>query len=303
MPSFTFVSTANAFVLRGATPVFVDVRADTLNLDETLVEAAITDRTRAIVPVHYGGVACEMDALAERRRRPRPARDRGRGAGTRAPRSTAGRSARSASSRRSASTRRRTSSAARAARWSSTTRRWSERAEIIREKGTNRRAFFRGQVDKYTWVDIGSSFPPSELAAAFLWAQLERFDWLNDAARGGVGALPRGLRAARARRCAAAADRPGGRAAQRAPLLPAAARRGSAAAADRGARARVGSPAVFHYVPLHSARPPGGASAARPASFPVTDDVSARLVRLPLWIGMTDAQIDHVITSVQQILG
>ena len=130
MPSYTFVSTANAFALRGARPVFVDIREDTLNLDERLVEAAITPRTRAICVVHYAGVACEMDAIL--------AIISGEGGALLAREGDL-----------------------------------AERAEIIREKGTDRSRFFRGQVDKYTWVDIGSSYLPSELVAAFLAAQVE----------------------------------------------------------------------------------------------------------------------------------
>ncbi len=173
IPDFTFVSTVNAFVLRGAKPVFVDVRPDTLNLDESKLEAAITPRTKAIVPVHYAGVGCEMDSIMEIARRHNIAvvednahglfgKYKGKYLGT---------------------------FGAMATQSFHETKNFScgeggallindpalaERAEIIREKGTNRSRFFRGQVDKYTWVDIGSSYLPSDLLAAFLYAQFEQ---------------------------------------------------------------------------------------------------------------------------------
>ncbi len=173
MPSYTFVSTANAFVLRGAIPVFVDIREDTLNIDEQLIEQAITERTRAIVPVHYAGVACEMDAILELARRYDLAivedaaqgvmsRYKGRALGSigdlgaysfhETKNVISGEGGALLVNRQSL----------------------SQRAEIIREKGTDRSQFFRGEVDKYTWQLPGSSFLPGELIAAFLWAQLEQ---------------------------------------------------------------------------------------------------------------------------------
>ncbi len=177
MPSFTFVSTANAFVLRGATPVFVDIRPDTLNIDETQIEAAITPRTKAIVPVHYAGVGCEMDAImaiAERHGL-LVIEDAAQGVMRRL-QGPAARSHRRTSRRCQLPRDQERHLPAKAARCSSTTRGCVERAEIIWEKGTNRSQFFRGQVDKYTWVDVGSSYLPSEIVAAFLWAQLEEAD-------------------------------------------------------------------------------------------------------------------------------
>jgi dTDP-4-amino-4,6-dideoxygalactose transaminase len=178
MPSYTFVSTANAFVLRGAVPVFVDIRADTLNIDETLIEDAITSRTRAIAVVHYAGVGCEMDtimAIAERHRllviedaaqgimaayRNRPLGSLGH-LGTLSFHETkniiSGEGGALLVNRMDL----------------------VGRAEVLREKGTNRSQFFRGQVDKYTWVDLGSSYLPSELIGAFLWAQLEEAEAIN----------------------------------------------------------------------------------------------------------------------------
>ena len=175
MPSYTFVSTANAFVLRGAVPVFVDVRADTLNIDERLIEAAITPRTRAIVVVHYAGVACEMDAIMAIARRHSLlvvedaaqallATYKGRKLGTIG----------SLGCISFHETKNLISGEGGALLVND--ERLIERAEIVREKGTNRSRFLRGEVDKYTWVDIGSSFLPSELVAAFLEAQLAHAD-------------------------------------------------------------------------------------------------------------------------------
>ena len=221
MPSFTFSSTATAFVLRGATPVFVDVRADTLNLDETLVADAITDRTRALVPVHYGGVACAMDALMktagehglhviEDAAHALGATLDGRLLGT--------------YGELSALSFHETKNVICGEGGALVVNdpALAERAEIVHEKGTNRRAFFRGQVDKYTWVDTGSSFLASELAAAFLWAQLERVEWLNDQRVAVWERYHEGFEQLEANGAPAPAGRSRRRAAQRAPLLPAA---------------------------------------------------------------------------------
>jgi dTDP-4-amino-4,6-dideoxygalactose transaminase len=172
-PAFTFVSTANAGgAARRAVPVFVDVRPDTLNLDERLFEAAITPRTRAIIVVHYAGVACEMDADPRRRGAPRPGGDRGQRA--RSVRRYRGRPLGSLRGDVGAQLPRDQEPVVRRRRGAAPQRpALVERAEIIREKGTNRTRFFRGEVDKYTWVDIGSSYLPSDLLAAYLWAQLE----------------------------------------------------------------------------------------------------------------------------------
>src|SRR5215204_6264069 len=182
MPSYTFVSTANAFVLRGATPVFVDIRDDTLNLDEGIVAAAVTPRTRAIVPVHYAGVGCAMDVLQsiadrhglviiEDAAQAVGATWRGRPLGAvgdlgcfsfhETKNVVSGEGGALLVNRET----------------------FIERAEIIREKGTNRSRFFRGQVDKYTWVDLGSSFLPSDILAAFLYAQLENMDLITNKRR------------------------------------------------------------------------------------------------------------------------
>src|SRR5512134_2741192 len=173
LPDFTFVSTVNAFVLRGARPVFLDIRPDTLNLDETQLEAALTPRTRAIVPVHYAGVGCEMDSILEIAARQHVAvvednahglfgKYKGKYLGTFG----------SLASQSFHETKNFTSGEGGALLVNDPS--LAERAEIIREKGTNRARFFRGQVDKYTWVDIGSSYLPSDILAAYLFAQFEQ---------------------------------------------------------------------------------------------------------------------------------
>jgi dTDP-4-amino-4,6-dideoxygalactose transaminase len=172
MPSFTFVSTANAFVLRGATPVFVDIRKDTLNINEQLIEAAITKRTKAIVPVHYAGVSCEMDTIMDiaRRHHLLVIEDAAQGILS----SYKGRQLGSIGDIGCLSfheTKNIISGEGGALLLNNDL--FSKRAEIIREKGTNRTEFMRGEVSKYSWVDVGSSFLPGELTAAFLWAQLQ----------------------------------------------------------------------------------------------------------------------------------
>jgi dTDP-4-amino-4,6-dideoxygalactose transaminase len=297
MPSFTFASTATAFVLRGATPVFVDVREDTLNLDERLVERAISRRTKAIVAVHYAGVACEMGELG------RIAQDRGlvliEDAAQAFGASYDGRPLASLGALAALSfheTKNVISGEGGALVVNDPA--LVERAEILLEKGTNRRAFYRGQVDKYTWVDVGSSFLASEMTAAFLWAQLERAEWIT-AQRLEVWD--------RYHKALAELDRAG---ALRQPFVPSSAGHNahmyylvlpSEARRDKVMKdlAADGVTAVFHYVPLHSS--PAGRRFGRPAGdLPVTDHVSDALLRLPLWIGMTDEHVEHVVDSVRR---
>lgn len=179
MPSYTFVSTANAFVLRGAVPVFVDIRPDTMNLDETLVEDAVTDRTKAIVPVHYAGVACEMDTISElaQRRGLYVIEDAAQGVMA----SYKGRPLGSIGDFGCYSFHEtKNYSMGEGGALLIRDGKYIEPAEIIREKGTDRSKFYRGQIDKYTWVDHGSSYLPSELNAAYLLAQLEKADEINE---------------------------------------------------------------------------------------------------------------------------
>jgi dTDP-4-amino-4,6-dideoxygalactose transaminase len=287
MPSFTFVSTANAFVLRGGVPVFVDVREDTLNIDESKVEAAITPRTKAIVVVHYAGIACELDRLREiaRRHRLLLIEDAAQALGA----AYRGRPLGSFGELAAVSfheTKNLISGEGGALILNSDD--LVERAEIIREKGTNRSKFFRGEVDKYTWVDIGSSFLPSDILAAFLWAQLEAGDAIHAARH----ALWR-----RYHEAFAEAERTGLARRPIVPpeaspnahtyflLLPDAARRTQFIQSLR----REEVYAVFHYVPLHSS-PAGRKYGRTSGGMAVTDAMSERLVRLPLWIGLESLQ-------------
>ena len=291
MPSFTFVSTANAFVIRGATPVFVDIRPDTLNLDETLVETAITPRTRAIVVVHYAGVGAEMDALLQTAARHSLAvgedaaqglmstyKERPLGAigsyGTLSFHET------------------KNIVCGEGGALLVGDRAQVARAEIVREKGTNRSRFLRGEIDKYTWVDVGSSYLPGEILAAFLYAQMEQADEITrrrlaiwDAYHSAFADLER-------------------KEIVRRPVVPAYCRHNAhiyyLLVRDHAERNRVlaelkerGIGALFHYVPLHSS--PAGRKFGRCAtSMEVTDDLSGRLIRLPLWLGVEPFQAEVV---------
>ena len=295
MPSYTFVSTANAFVLRGATPVFVDIRPDTLNLDERLVEQAITARTRAIVPVHYAGVSCDMDAIGAIARRHGLAvvEDAAQGLGS----TYRGRALGTLGALGALSFHEtKNIIACEGGALLVNDPALVQRAEIIREKGTDRSRFFRGEVDKYTWQEVGSSFLPSELIAAFLWAQLEQAQEITrarlqlwDAYHQAVSGLEQeGL--------------------LRRPIVPAECGHNAhmyyvllAPHVDRDAvlthlKAQ-GIHSVFHYVPLHSS--PGGQRYARTSgNLPVTDEASGRLVRLPLWVGLGQEDILRIVDTL-----
>jgi dTDP-4-amino-4,6-dideoxygalactose transaminase len=285
MPSYTFVSTANAFALRGGVPVFVDIRPDTLNIDETRIEAAITPRTRAIVPVHYAGVSCEMDAIMEIAARHDLVviEDAAQGILS----TYKGRPLGSIGHMGTLSfheTKNIISGEGGALLVNDA--RFVERAEIIREKGTNRSQFFRGQVDKYTWVDIGSSYLPGEILAAFLWAQMEEADAITRRRLDLWASYHQWLaaveRAGRVRRPIIPLDC-GHNAHMYYLLLPDAASRSAFIARLKA----VDIHTVFHYVPLHAS--PMGKRVARTAgSMPHTEALSERLVRLPLWAGLEE---------------
>lgn len=298
MPSYTFVSTANVFVLRGGIPVFVDIRPDTLNIDETLIEAAITPRTRAIVPVHYAGVGCEMDTIMDiaARHNLLVIEDAAQGIMS----SYKGRPLGSIGHMAALSfheTKNIISGEGGALLINDD--RFVERAEIIREKGTNRSQFFRGQVDKYTWVDIGSSYLPSEIIAAFLWAQMEEAEDITqrrletwDLYHQEFSQLEQSGGASR-------------------PVIPSDCRHNAhmyyllmpnlekrTSLIEQLKKAKVN--AVFHYVPLHSS--PAGLRYGRSSGdLSVTNLVSDRLVRLPLWVGMLPAQVHQVADAVESI--
>jgi dTDP-4-amino-4,6-dideoxygalactose transaminase len=298
MPSFTFVSTANAFVLRGAVPVFVDIRPDTMNIDETKIEAAITEKTKAIVPVHYAGVGCEMDTIMAiaRKHNLLVIEDAAQGIMS----TYKGRPLGSIGHLGAFSfheTKNIISGEGGALLINDPA--FAERAEVIREKGTNRSQFFRGQVDKYTWVDVGSSYLPGELIAAFLWAQMEEADvitkrrldaWTNyHQWFASQEQIEKVLRPVVPRECVHNAH-------MYYLLLPS-----LAARTDFIERLKVkGVHSVFHYVPLHSA-PRGQATGRTHGSLEVTDDISDRLVRLPLWVGIEE-HLPHVMQVVLESL-
>lgn len=294
MPSFTFVSTANAFVLRGAVPVFVDIRADTLNIDEAQIEAAITPRTKAICVVHYAGVACEMDAIMAL------ARHHGllviEDAAQAISSTYKGRPLGSIGELGALSfheTKNVISGEGGALLVNDEA--YIARAEIIREKGTNRSKFFRGQVDKYTWVDIGSSYLPSEIIAAFLAAQLDESDriyarrmaiwdryhsWAEPYEHQGVLRRP-----IVPENCTHNAH-------MYYLLLPSMEARTNFIASLK--QRDIG--AVFHYIPLHSS-PAGQRYGRAHGELPVTNDISERLVRLPFWIGLEDHMTEVLNTA------
>jgi dTDP-4-amino-4,6-dideoxygalactose transaminase len=296
MPSYTFVSTANAFALRGARIVFVDIRPDTMNIDETRIEAAITPQTKAIVPVHYAGVGCEMDEimlLAEKyglfviedAAQGMMSRYKGRPLGT-----IGHLGAYSFHETKNYT------SGGEGGLLIINDSRFTERAEIIREKGTNRSQFFRGMVDKYSWVDIGSSYLPSELQSAYLWGQLEMAEAIN---------------ADRLASWLAYRDKLGPLAAAGVIELPVVtetcehnAHMFYVKVKDLEERTALLAQcrqdeiwAVFHYVPLHSA--PAGLKYGRFSGRDIhTTSQSERLIRLPLYYGITGEEIDTVCAKI-----
>ncbi|ROZ79126.1 dTDP-4-amino-4,6-dideoxygalactose transaminase [Ramlibacter sp. WS9] len=300
MPSYTFVSTANAFVLRGGVPVFVDIRTDTLNLDEALIEAAITPRTRAIAVVHYAGVACEMDTIMAIARKYGLAvvEDAAQGVMS----TYKGRALGSIGQFGAYSfheTKNVISGEGGALLVNDPA--LNLRAEIIREKGTDRSRFFRGETDKYTWQEVGSSFLPGELIAAFLWAQLEQADRITQAR---LAAWDRyherlkGLQESGAVRRPAVPEGCVHNAHMYYLVLSPQIDRQHVL--DRFKSASIA--AVFHYVPLHSS--PAGLRYGRAhGSLEVTEAVSERLIRLPLWSGLTETQQEFVIKILSEAVG
>lgn len=299
MPSYTFVSTANAFVLRGATPVFVDIRPDTLNLDERLIEEAITKKTKAIVPIHYGGIAAEMGEIMDiaKRHGLMVVEDAAQGLMAAYKGVPLG-SIAHLGAYSFHETKNVISGEGGALVVNEPE--FVQRAEIVREKGTNRSRFFRGEVDKYTWEDIGSSFLPGEIVAAFLWAQLQVAQNIT---------LER-LRLWRIYHDAFANLE--NRAILRRPIVPEWCSHNGhlyyVILSDVNERTRVlqalkddGIHAVFHYIPLHSS--PAGRRYGRAAGdLAVTDSVSVRLIRLPLWFGMNKDAQEKVIDTLQRAL-
>ena len=295
VPSFTFSSTVNAFLLRGARPRFVDVRADTLNLDETRLEPLMTSRTRAIVPVHYAGVGCEMDMILETARRHDVAvvEDNAHGlygAYKGRPLGTFG--ALAAQSFHET----KNINCGEGGALVINDARHAERAEILREKGTDRSRFFRGQVDKYTWVDTGSSYVPSDILAAYLFAQLEAAEQVQARRRRVWDLYATTLRAWAAERGIGLPFVPP-HCAQ--PyhmfyvLLPSLDER-QALIAHLKAQ---GILSVFHYLPLHLSEM-GRRFGGKPGDCPVTEDISDRLLRLPFYNDLSESDQARVVEAV-----
>ena len=295
MPAFTFVSTANSFVLRGAKIVFVDIRPDTMNIDENLIEAAITDKTKAIVPVHYAGVSCEMDkimAIAKKHNllviedaaQGVMSEYKGKSLGTIGDFGCY-----------SFHETKNYSSGGEGGAIICKNRDDFERAEIIREKGTDRSKFLRGQVDKYTWVDIGSSFLPSDINAAYLYSQLEVADQINDDRLHSWNLYYEGLKDIKQIEL---------------PYIPKECKHNAhmfyIKVKDLDERTKLikylkdhGIQAVFHYIPLHTS--PAGKKYGRFNGKDVyTTKESNRLIRLPMYYGLKEKDINKVINTIKK---
>ncbi|MBR5337274.1 MAG: dTDP-4-amino-4,6-dideoxygalactose transaminase [Lachnospiraceae bacterium] len=296
MPSYTFVSTADAFVLRGAVAVFVDIRPDTMNMDEKLIEAAITDKTKAIAPVHYAGVACEMDTIMDIADRHNLyvvedaaqgifAKYKGRPLGTIGDLGCI------------SFHETKNLSMGEGGALFIRDEKYIERAEIIREKGTNRSKFFRGQIDKYTWVDAGSSYLPGELNAAYLYAQLEAAEVINKARMDCWKRYKGNLEELSARGCIEL------------PFIPDECEHNAhmfyIKVKDIEERTRMidylmerDVYSVFHYIPLHSS--PAGKRLGRFAGEDIyTTRESERLIRLPMYYGLKLGQVDEICDKVR----
>jgi dTDP-4-amino-4,6-dideoxygalactose transaminase len=297
VPAFTFPSTANAFVLRGAKPVFADIRPDTLNIDESQIERHLSRRTKAIVVMHYAGVACELDAIVDlaRDRSIALVEDNAHGLFGKYKDRHLG------------------TFGCMAAQSFHETKNFTcgegggliinddslvARAEVIREKGTNRARFFRGEIDKYSWVDLGSSYAPSEILAAFLLAQLEKREEIQKL-RQNIWNFYAGRLRPWAERCEA-----------QLPVVPACAEQPyhmffvvMKSGDDRNrliAHLRqAGVQSAFHYVPLHLSGM-GRSFGGKEGACPVSERVSERLLRLPFYNGLTSPELEHVVETMQK---
>ncbi len=297
IPDFTFVSTVNAFVLRGAIPVFVDVRPDTLNLDESKLEAAITPRTRVIVPVHYAGVGCKMDAIMDiaNSHKVIVVEDNAHGLFGKYGNKYLGTFGSIASQSFHET---KNFSCGEGGALLINDPLLTERAEIIREKGTNRSRFFRGQVDKYTWVDIGSSYLPSDILAAFLYAQLEQREKIQSHRRRVWEIYQAGLQ-----------DWAEANGVQL-PTIPIDCEQAYhmfyMLLPDLESRQKLisflrerGIYSVFHYLPLHLSDM-GRKFGGQPGDCPVTERVSDQLIRLPFHNGLTSSDQEIVIDTIRE---
>lgn len=297
MPSYTFVSTADAFVLRGATAVFVDIRPDTMNIDETLIEQAITDKTKAIVPVHYAGVGCEMDTIMDIAKRHQLAvvEDAAQGV-----MSTYKGKALGTIGDFGCFSFHETKNYSMGEGGALLLRddKYIEDAEIIREKGTDRAKFFRGQVDKYTWVEAGSSYLPSDMNAAYLWAQLEKADEINENRLTSWNRYYEGLKELEEEGKIEL------------PYIPEYCEHNAhmfyVKAKDLEERTALISYlkendilAVFHYIPLHNA--PAGKKYGRfHGEDKYTTSESERIMRLPMYYGLKEEEIDKIVCCIKK---
>lgn len=296
-PSYTFVSTVNAFVLRGAKIVFVDIRPDTMNIDESLIEAAITEKTKAIIPVHYAGVACEMDKIMEIANKYNlyVIEDAAQGV-----MSTYKGKALGTIGNLGAYSFHETKnySMGEGGALLIDNKELAERAEIIREKGTDRSKFFRGQVDKYSWVDIGSSFLPSELNAAYLYAQLEEAEKINNDRLASWERYYNGLSELKDKGLIEL------------PVIPKECSHNAhmfyIKLKDLNERTKLinylkdnGIASVFHYIPLHSSK--AGIEFGRfHGEDRYTTIESERILRLPLYYGLKDTEVEKVVSSIKK---
>lgn len=299
MPSYTFVSTANAFVMRGAIPVFVDIREDTLNINERLIDAAITPRTKAIVPVHYAGVGCDMDAIMAiaKQYELSVVEDAAQGVMARYKGKILG-GIGDFGAYSFHETKNIISGEGGALLVNESN--LAERADIIREKGTNRSRFIRGEVDKYTWCEVGSSFLPSDMIAAFLWAQLEEAEEITQKRLAIWNYYHEQLLSLEATGII------------RRPIIPVDCQHNAhmyyVLLSPGIDRQKIlddlklnGIHAVSHYVPLHSS--PGGIRYGKThGDLPLTDSLSERIIRLPLWIGLSHQQLDRVVMHLESAI-
>lgn len=296
MPSYTFVSTANAFVLRGAKIVFVDVRPDTMNIDETKIEAAITDKTKAIVPVHYAGVSCEMDTIMDiaQRHNLYVVEDAAQGVMSTYKGKALGTIGHLGCF--SFHETKNYTSGGEGGLLIVNDNKFKERAEIIREKGTNRSQFFRGMVDKYSWVDIGSSYLPGDIQAAYLWGQLEKVNEINDNRLASWSYYYDQLQSLQT----------AGKI--QLPTVPNDCVHNAhmfyIKVQDIEIRSKLiehlknnDVMAVFHYIPLHSSVA-GKSLGIFYGEDEFTTSESEKLVRLPMWYGLSDEQLDKVISCI-----
>ncbi|MBV1789419.1 dTDP-4-amino-4,6-dideoxygalactose transaminase [Marinobacterium sp. D7] len=298
MPSYTFVSTANAFVLRGAKVVFVDIRPDTMNIDENVIEAAITKKTRAIVPVHYAGVSCEMDIIMEiaSRHNLYVIEDAAQGMMSSYNGKALGTIGHFGAF--SFHETKNYTSGGEGGLLIINDEGFKERADIIREKGTNRSLFFRGMVDKYQWVDIGSSYLPSELQAAYLWGQLEFAEEINENRLSIWKRYYKGLLSLQDTRKLSL------------PIIPSGCCHNAHMFYIKVANLEERSSliaylkdndimAAFHYVPLHTS-----SAGLKYAEFIGKDRYttieSERLLRLPMWYGLNEVKQQYVIDMIKE---